>query len=304
MPLNEHKSLAFYRLYTSPMIAVSDYICCEPEGNVSAEEYSTSNSIVLMRRGAFSRHFGRKKVTADVNQAAFFSTDSAYRVSHPSDGGDRGTTLTVADSILRDIVRELYPAVDDVPEKPFPFLTGPCDPEIFWRHREYVRRLEHADSDPLEMLWADVTGLQLIADVLESAFQKRGVRKQRRMSTHADHYERVEAAKAFLASRLGGPVTLDEVADAASASPFNFARMFRTQTGLPVHRYLTLLRLRASLERVASSEDITSVALDLGFSSHSHFTGLFRREFGITPSEFRKRATSAKARKMSKNLIV
>jgi AraC-like DNA-binding protein len=51
-----------------------------------------------------------------------------------------------------------------------------------------------------------------------------------------------------------------------------------------------VLRLRASLEAIAErSLDLTSVALDHGFSSHSHFTAAFRREWGMTPSDWRAR---------------
>jgi AraC-like DNA-binding protein len=64
------------------------------------------------------------------------------------------------------------------------------------------------------------------------------------------------------------------------------------------------VRLRTSLERIAEpGADLTSIALDLGFSSHSHFTDVFRREFGSTPSEVRENTTVAGIRKMSKNLI-
>ena len=84
-------------------------------------------------------------------------------------------------------------------------------------------------------------------------------------------------------------VTLDDVARAVHVSPFHLARIFQQQTGVPVHRYLTQLRLRASLERLADGAgDLTAVALELGFSSHSHFTDAFRREFGHSPSEMRK----------------
>ena len=80
-------------------------------------------------------------------------------------------------------------------------MTGPCDSGVFWRHRELVQRLETAEADPLEPLWADVTALQLVADVLEAAFARRGLpRKRRRDGTDADHAERVEAVK--LTSRV------------------------------------------------------------------------------------------------------
>jgi AraC family transcriptional regulator len=305
MPRSPETRIEFRTLYSSPILAISDYRCDEDNHATGSEEQSDSNSIVLMRRGAFSKHVGRKKVTADVNQAVFFSKDSVYRVSHPADCGDRGTTFTLAPRILNDIVRELDPTVDEHPDQPFEFVTGPCDASLFWRHRELIQRLERVSEEPLEHLWADVTALQLVADVLDSAFesQDRPMRSQR-ISTNADHAEKAEAGKAFLASQMSEQVMLNEIAREVGASAFNFARIFQQQTGLPVHRYLTLLRLRGSLERLSDGEDdLTDLALSLGFSSHSHFTSVFKREFGMTPSEIRTKLKGNILREMSKNLI-
>lgn len=304
MPQADTELLTFRTLYDSPMIGVRDYVCRDTTCEKSAEEHADINSITLLRHGAFSKHFGRVQATADVNQAMFFSKNTVYQVSHPVDHGDRGTSFVVAQSILTDIVRELDPGIDEHPDAPFPFLTGPCEPEVFRRHRDFVRRLENKDEHPLEPLWADVTGLQLMADVLEAAYTRHGMKRKRRATTTADHAARTEAAKAYLSAHMAESVSLEDVAAAVHASPFNFARIFQHQTGLPVHRYLTLLRLRASLELVAaSSADLTSVALDLGFSSHSHFTEVFRREFGETPSDFRRTANIKTVGEMSKNLI-
>lgn len=304
MPRADSELLTFRNLYDSPMIGVRDYVCRDTSCRKSAEEHTDTNSITLVRHGAFSKHFGKVQATADVNQAMFFTKNTVYKVSHPVDHGDRGTSFIAAPGILTDIVRELDPSVDEHPEAPFPFLTGPCGPGVFWRHRDFVRRLEAADERPLEPLWADVTGLQLMADVLEAAYSRHGIKRKRRTTTTADHAERTEAAKAYLSKHMAESVTLDDVAAAVHASPFNFARIFQKQTGLPVHRYLTLLRLRASLELISSpNADLTSTALDLGFSSHSHFTDVFRREFGITPSDLRKKAGGKTVREMSKNLI-
>lgn len=303
-PVSSESRITFTTLYESPLVGVHDYRCSLGLGGPAGEEESDADSIVLMRHGAFCKHFGSRSVTANVNQAAFFAKGSTYRVSHPADCGDRGTVFAVASRVLRDIVRELDPAVDEHPGDLFPFLTGPCAADVFWRHRELVMRLERAE--PLEHLWADVTALQIVADVLESAFASHGsAGGPRRKETSADHAERAEAAKTYLAANLGEPVTLENVAAAVNASPFNFARIFQQQAGIPVHRYLTMLRLRASLERLAEgAEDITGLALDLGFSSHSHFTDVFRREFGVTPSEIRKKSRGTDLREMSKNLIV
>jgi AraC-like DNA-binding protein len=65
-------------------------------------------------------------------------------------------------------------------------------------------------------------------------------------------------------------------------------RTFRAHEGLPIRRYLARLRLRLALEQLAEGgEDLTGLALDLGYADHSHFTNAFRREFGMSPSRFR-----------------
>jgi AraC-like DNA-binding protein len=306
MPIRSDEPLTFRPLYESPLVRVSAYDCRACRGGPEGEEHSESNNIVLMRRGAFCKHFGRRSVTADVNQAVFFSKGSTYRVSHPADCGDRGTIFVPSPRVLNDIARELDPSVDDRPDRPFPFVTGPCDPGVHWRGHRLAARLEAVDREPLEPLWADVTTLQLVADVLAAAFARHGSpRRPRRDATTADHRERAEAVKVYLAVRLSERVTLDEVARSVHASPFHLARLFRQHAGVPIHRYLTRLRLRASLDRLADGVgDLTTLALELGFSSHSHFTDTFRREFGLAPSAVRRELGRRELREMSKNLEV
>jgi AraC family transcriptional regulator len=300
--------LTFRLLYKSPIVSVRDFVCRACREGPGVEEYSATNDVVLLRHGAFCKHFGSRHIAADVNQAVYFSKGTTYRVSHPGDCGDRGTTIAVSGRILCDIVREIDPSIDEHPDRPFPSVTGPCEPAVFRQHRELVLRLESASAEPLEHLWADVTALQLVALALEGAFARLGRprKRRRRQGTDADHAARAEAAKTYLASRLSEPITLDAVAQAVHSSPFHLARVFQEQTGVPLHRYLMRLRLRAALERIAggATTDLTALALELGFSSHSHFADAFRREFGRTPSEARPSASARWCRQVSKNLEV
>lgn len=303
MALPDEAPRSYRTLHESWVVSVRDYTCRASRGAAQEEEHSGGDAVVLVRRGAFSRHFGRRTATADVNQAAFFSRGSTYRVSHSADCGDRGTIFQVSPRVLRDFVRELDPAAADAEAPSLPFATGPCETGVFWRHRELILRLERADEAPPDPLWADVTSLQLVADVLEAAFSRRGSSaRRRRAGTDLDHAERVEATKTYLAGRMTERLTLGEVADAVAVSPFHLARLFRQRTGVPIHRYLTRLRLRASLEPLAEgASDLTEVALGLGFASHSHFADAFRREFGCAPSHVRRRATGKRLAETSKD---
>jgi AraC family transcriptional regulator len=81
-----------------------------------------------------------------------------------------------------------------------------------------------------------------------------------------------------------GRVTLEILAEKLGISPFRLCRAFRQATGGTLHQHLTDLRLAAALERLPQyRERLTALALDLGFSSHSHFTHAFRGRFGRTP---------------------
>ena len=71
-------------------------------------------------------------------------------------------------------------------------------------------------------------------------------------------------------------------------SPYHVAHVFREQTGLSVHRYLLRLRLAIALDLLAGGAmNLSALALDLGFSSHSHFSSVFRRSTGLSPTGVR-----------------
>lgn len=84
------------------------------------------------------------------------------------------------------------------------------------------------------------------------------------------------------------PFKLDAIARAAALSTSAASRIFHRESGLPPRVYVRRLRLRTALARIAENDDLSQVALDLGFFDHAHFTRAFRMEFGITPSHWRE----------------
>ena len=290
MSRRAERPLTHRTLFEGPGFSVSDYRCHACRGGPLPEEYVEHHTIVLLRHGVYQKHVGRESVTLDTNQAAFFTKEREYRVSHPADCGDRGTVFTPSPEALGDILGEIEPAYAERQHRPFPFLNGPCDPQTFWTHRQIVRQLESLNGLPADPLWLEESSLALMSDVLTAAFERAGSpRSKKREETIANHIDRAEAVKSNLASRVGAQICLEEIAQSVELSPFHMARIFRSHTGITVHRYRTQLRMRAALERLAAgADDLTELALDLGYSSHSHFTDTFRREFGAPPSELRR----------------
>ena len=103
-----------------------------------------------------------------------------------------------------------------------------------------------------------------------------------------------DAARVRLAASVAIAHPLADVAHGLHTSPFHLAHVFREEVGMSMHQHLVRLRLIAALEHLgAGAADLSMLALELGFSNHSHFSVTFRRTFGISPSEARRRLTAA-----------
>jgi AraC-like DNA-binding protein len=99
----------------------------------------------------------------------------------------------------------------------------------------------------------------------------------------------VERAKEVLHAHAHEVLSLEFVSNAVGVTPIYLTQTFTRSEGLPLYRYQMRLRLSRALLELPTCRDLTALALDLGFSTHSHFTTKFRETFGITPSEFRSR---------------
>lgn len=72
-------------------------------------------------------------------------------------------------------------------------------------------------------------------------------------------------------------------------SPYYFVRLFKAQTGKTPYEYYMEIKINKALTYLKSKNySITEVGYILGFSSHSHFTSVFKKKVGITPSEYIK----------------
>jgi len=84
-------------------------------------------------------------------------------------------------------------------------------------------------------------------------------------------------------------LSLQALANESGYSRVHFVRMFRAATGYSPHNYLLNLRLERARELLKNpSISLIDIALDCGFSSHSHMSRLFHKSVGVTPSAYRR----------------
>lgn len=99
---------------------------------------------------------------------------------------------------------------------------------------------------------------------------------------------RLERVRTYIEENLHEPLLLKDLAASVFLSPFHFARMFKDSTGRPPHAFVRYRRIEKACELLSSTGlPIAEVARKTGFRTQSHFTGVFRRQVGVTPHVYR-----------------
>lgn len=265
-----------HSLLTTPLVDVREVVCagtCRHKGEV---ERASRTHLVFPYRGTYVRHVGDDDAVADASQVLFFNAGEDYQVSHPNPGGDASLSMTLDEGLLREIA----PAALVFPDEPLCFRQSRL--RIDPRAQALVALLRHSlregVAEPLE-------GESLTLTLVHRALAPR--------TTHAagsshGRQRLVDRAKLVLSSDLARRWTLAEVAAEVGVSAVYLTQSFRQVEGVPLYRYQLRLRLARALDLLRDYEDLAALGVDLGFSSHSHFSAAFQKMYGRTPSEFRQ----------------
>jgi AraC-like DNA-binding protein len=87
-------------------------------------------------------------------------------------------------------------------------------------------------------------------------------------------------------------LTLNQLAQHVGLSPYYFLRVFRAEVGMPPYAYLESVRIRHAQHMIKTGKSLAEVALEVGFSSQSHMTRLFKKIIGTTPGQYAQQVRS------------
>jgi AraC family transcriptional regulator, transcriptional activator of pobA len=112
------------------------------------------------------------------------------------------------------------------------------------------------------------------------------------MSEDAPRVESVVTeALRFIERQCLGPLSLRDVAAAVHRSPAHLTTAVRRATGRSVQAWIIAGRLSEARRRLAHTDEVVEVIAErVGYADATHFTRIFRREHGVTPSLWRARA--------------
>lgn len=261
-------------LHSSSLGRIEDFSapgeCPAPRG------HSPEYQLVLPYAGAFEWHVGAKTMFLDVTRALFVGAGEDYTDAHVG-GGHDSIIITPRLSLLQELCGHAAPSRHPA----FHCVAKPTTPRMNVRNHRLLR-LKASINDPLAH------------DELMISLLSEGLGPTQNVA-RASPLRIVDLAKQFLHAHVAEPISLNEIAHAVQVSGAYLTDAFTRSEGMPLCRYRMRLRLNRALVDLPHCEDITGLALDLGFSSHAHFSTAFKSLFGVSPSAFR--AGSGKPRR-------
>jgi AraC-like DNA-binding protein len=266
--------------YADERFAVADWRC-NGTGSVAppADEFTRHFEINLHRRGWHIRSVARQRYFIDPLHHSLWPADSGFRLSSNAAHPQAATLLFVTHALMEESLATIDGAGAVALRR---LRTAPAH----WRSSEltacHARLLA---TQPEDRLALEEYSLALIRRVVAEAA---GAGEARVRSHSSRRVAAVDTARSYILSRYREALSLSSIAGASGLAPSTLCESFPCVVGIPVWRYVQRLRLQdAALALGEGVADLSRLALDLGFSSHSHFAQAFRAHFGVTPSQFR-----------------
>jgi AraC family transcriptional regulator len=285
------------KIYDGAFFSIGQFRRGPKHSNFHGPHHIDGTLIVFPRTSVTITHAGKGPVVADPNTVMFYNDGQIYSRDKLSDKGDLCEWFGIDPKLVADAIRSFDAHIDDHPFEPFQFSHGPSDTPSYLLQRLVV---DHILGDqPPDHLFIEETVMQVLNRVIENNYRQRGVYPLK--AKLSAQREVVAAIQQVLATSFDQNPSLEEIARQLHYSPFHLCRIFRKHTGQSIRQYLNQLRLRASLEYVTQANtDLTSLALKMGFASHSHFTEAFRKTFGTPPSTLRNISRQYRRQLLSK----
>jgi AraC family transcriptional regulator len=270
-------------LYSGQSVSITEHDARTPAESGAVDAISPGHRLIVTRRGAalVRRTAAGQAVAAEPLQAITLEAGVAY-VLEPVDAVHSFTVFTFGNELASSTLALSGAALMDAPLAPHALLDS--------RFLIAFHRLRQTRGAPAANVEGDSSALlRAVWDADRTRRVTASHRVVRRYSFAGRRRgEIVERVKCLLASAPEAAHALDDLSERLGISTSQLAHVFPRETGLSPHRYLLHLRAALALgELSAGATDLSRLALDLGFATHSHFSAAFRRCTGMPPSEAR-----------------
>lgn len=296
-------------LFTNSAVSVGSFDCPASRTNFRNTGPIKNYLIAFPRTAVKIRHCHMKNAfIADSTLVTLYNDGQEYERYQLSDYGDRCDWLTVSPTIARAILDNLnsseqpciaaqqtplkLPKTGESSINLFPMTHSTCSPDTYALFKYLIMKLQCQNY--IDNLFVEETVLHIFNNIIRTAYSDWGMQiSPKRKVTYRRHLKLTQQAQEILNTCYDQPLSLANLANELNCSVFHLCRTYNRITGMSIHQTINQLRLREALHGIAETkQDLAALGIQLGFSDHSHFSLSFRKNYGLTPSQFRQHILS------------
>lgn len=267
-------------LFGSDLFKIGRFRLAADDPQFGCEGFVKRPLIVFPHHSIWIKHHGQKAFVADPSVINLYNHNQSYQRFAIDEKGDFCHWIEPSEQLLSHITRSHGNAT-------FSMSHYHCSLKTYLNYQALLAQLNHRRN--CDLLELETCALNIVTDLSEA------IKNSRKHQHHIKpaHLKLVQRVKNHIHNNLFNHQSLSEIAAEVYSSPFHMSRVFKKVTTIGINHYKTQLRLKSAYNAIVSRRvNLTNLALDCGFSSHSHLTHRFKNYFGFTPLQLRSSLNS------------
>ncbi len=262
-------------LFKNDLMKIGTFILNSDDPLFKQQWFVKKPLIVFPKNCIWIQYRGKDPFIADSSLINLYNKQQEYKRFVLNPRGDYCHWIELSNELLHTIHHK---------EKGDIFSTQnlTCDLKTYLLQAQLFNAfISNHEVEPLELEEIVITIINNISNSMNS-------RKEKLFSKPV-HKKLTERVKSCIHSDLSQNKSLTDIAVEVYSPPYHISRIFKQTTGIGVHQFRNQIRLKSIYNKIQKGQDdLATMALEHGFSSHSHLSYCFKKYFGFTPSSLQQ----------------
>lgn len=266
--------------------ARSDQFYWEGEGQLSIKTFRYGRAQYRVNQGFFT-----------VEESRYLLLNEGhYSLSIEQDQPIESFCVFFKKGFAEQVYKVLKGTPNQLLSDPFHLPTAPI--EFFEKTYEYTPVLAHVlqnlrdyQGDESDALWQEeqfVNIMQALLNIHKDTLAEAYSIEAQRIATREELYRRLSIAYDYIRSLYTEPITLEQIAQASCLSPTHLLRSYAAVFGRTPYQHITEMRLAKAKQLLQQPEySMLDITLEVGLNSPAAFSKWFKKQTGLTPSQYR-----------------